>query len=255
MKNVKGITLIALVITIIVMLILVGVTINVVIQGGLFDTANTAKVGMTREVAREKLISAMVGAYDGNGNFVKGNVVLPEGMSWDTENSNCVIADNNEKFYIDPSNGAVLDEEPTGAIDKTKAYNISFKDLSTFSSEKWDSIFEGGDRTEWIAFYPANLTVEQALSTNNYACLFWDHMSDGYCILYKASGGYSRSETNRYDFIEAEGKWFYNETEISQMVTMTNVKIVEQSFMESQGQNPLSDDQLNAILNIVEVTN
>lgn len=42
MKGQKGITLIALVITIIVMLILVGVTITVAMQGGLFDKARQA---------------------------------------------------------------------------------------------------------------------------------------------------------------------------------------------------------------------
>ncbi|MDO5555420.1 MAG: hypothetical protein Q4G09_01815 [Clostridia bacterium] len=42
MKGQKGITLVALVITIIVMLILVGVSIAVAINGGLFDTATKA---------------------------------------------------------------------------------------------------------------------------------------------------------------------------------------------------------------------
>ena len=42
-KRNKGITLIALIITIIVMLILVGVTINVAMSGGLFTTAKEAK--------------------------------------------------------------------------------------------------------------------------------------------------------------------------------------------------------------------
>ena len=42
MKGQKGITLVALVITIIVMLILVGVSITVAMQGGLFDTARGA---------------------------------------------------------------------------------------------------------------------------------------------------------------------------------------------------------------------
>ena len=42
MKGQKGITLVALVITIIVMLILVGVSITVAMQGGLFDTARDA---------------------------------------------------------------------------------------------------------------------------------------------------------------------------------------------------------------------
>ena len=42
MKGQKGITLVALVITIIVMLILVGVSITVALNGGLFSNAKTA---------------------------------------------------------------------------------------------------------------------------------------------------------------------------------------------------------------------
>lgn len=42
MKEQKGITLVALVITIIVMLILVGVSVTVALKGGLFDTAKSA---------------------------------------------------------------------------------------------------------------------------------------------------------------------------------------------------------------------
>ena len=42
MRNTKGITLIALIITIIVMLILVGVVVQVVIQSDLLGTAKTA---------------------------------------------------------------------------------------------------------------------------------------------------------------------------------------------------------------------
>ena len=40
MKGQKGITLVALVITIIVMLILVGVSVTVALKGGLFKTAS-----------------------------------------------------------------------------------------------------------------------------------------------------------------------------------------------------------------------
>ena len=47
-KN-KGITLIALIITIIVMLILVGVTITVALNGGLFETATKAATETKKE--------------------------------------------------------------------------------------------------------------------------------------------------------------------------------------------------------------
>ena len=138
MKNENGITLIALIITIIVMLILVGVTINVVIQGGLFDTANTAKEGMTRELAREELIAAMVGAYDNNGNFVKANVELPEETKWCSKDENYsnasgegdyVVTKNNEKFYVSPTDGTVMDEEPSKS--DVEYYVATFQDGST----------------------------------------------------------------------------------------------------------------------------
>jgi Tfp pilus assembly protein PilE len=51
----KGITLIALIITIIIMLILAGVTIAITINGGLFGQAETAKEKMIEEQGREEI--------------------------------------------------------------------------------------------------------------------------------------------------------------------------------------------------------
>ncbi|MBO4816003.1 MAG: hypothetical protein J5507_03650 [Clostridia bacterium] len=124
MKNMtkeKGITLIALIITIIVMLILVAVTINVALNGGIFKKAEDATQKTSREVAREQIIAAMIGAYDNNGNFVKENVELPEETKWCTKEEtysnasgegNYVVTKSNEKFYVSPTDGTVLDEEP-----------------------------------------------------------------------------------------------------------------------------------------------
>lgn len=61
MKEQKGITLVALVITIIVMLILVGVSVTVALKGGLFDTAKTAADDTkTAAEAENKLSSGTV---------------------------------------------------------------------------------------------------------------------------------------------------------------------------------------------------
>jgi len=57
MKGQKGITLIALVITIIVMLILVGVTVTLAIQGNLFDQANTATTDYNNQAEGERNLS------------------------------------------------------------------------------------------------------------------------------------------------------------------------------------------------------
>ena len=59
LKQNKGLTLIALIITIIVMLILVGVTINVALNGGIFDWAQEAKNRTAQEVAKEKVLSCL----------------------------------------------------------------------------------------------------------------------------------------------------------------------------------------------------
>lgn len=65
MKNQKGITLIALIITIIVMLILVTVSITIAIQSGLFDAAGEAaqKTGKEQE-AENELASGKVNLED-----------------------------------------------------------------------------------------------------------------------------------------------------------------------------------------------
>ena len=56
-RQTKGITLIALVITIIVMLILVGVTISIAVNGGLFDYARKATKTTEAEINREKKLA------------------------------------------------------------------------------------------------------------------------------------------------------------------------------------------------------
>lgn len=58
MKSQKGITLIALVITIIVMLILVGVSITMAVNGGLFNYASKARHETQDEIDSEKDIGS-----------------------------------------------------------------------------------------------------------------------------------------------------------------------------------------------------
>lgn len=57
MKEQKGITLVALVITIIVMLILVAVSVTVALQGGLFQKAKTAANNTNTEAEAERSLS------------------------------------------------------------------------------------------------------------------------------------------------------------------------------------------------------
>ena len=69
MKGQKGITLVALIITIIVMLILVGVTISVALNGGLFTKAGEARDKTKAEQVKEAIQLAradiLANYYDG----------------------------------------------------------------------------------------------------------------------------------------------------------------------------------------------
>lgn len=67
MKNERGITLIALIITIIVMLILVAVTVTVALEGGLFDNAKEAVEKTEPQAIYEIIVSAM--ELDANGDI------------------------------------------------------------------------------------------------------------------------------------------------------------------------------------------
>ena len=79
----KGITLIALVITIIVMLILVGVTISVSLNGGLFTTAKQAEGETQIAQEKEQLLMAALGTLNENGKVELGKLdsSLPEGFT------------------------------------------------------------------------------------------------------------------------------------------------------------------------------
>lgn len=87
-KKQKGITLIALIITIIVMLILVGVSVTVALNGGLFSTAKKAKGDTQTELDKEQTLASGIVEidgvwYDSMEDYVnnKPGLDLPEGWS------------------------------------------------------------------------------------------------------------------------------------------------------------------------------
>lgn len=120
MKNrEKGITLIVLVVTIIIMLILVSVTINIVIKGGLIETAQEAKKETEKASEKQEIMSATY-ALRSNGKkivlseleTVLNNVSIVKNLE-DT-NGQFPITITTEKdnvFYID-NDGTILDNKP-----------------------------------------------------------------------------------------------------------------------------------------------
>lgn len=69
LKKQNGITLVALIITIIVMLILVGVTVNMALNGGIFDQGNDAATKTEKETIYEQVVMAMTLRDDGKINI------------------------------------------------------------------------------------------------------------------------------------------------------------------------------------------
>ena len=106
LKN-RGITLIALIITIIVMLILTGVTLSITLgDNGLVNKAKEAALQMEIEQDREELLSAVVGAIgiDGKVNFTYLDSHLPAGF---TGSNGTYTSENGHKFTVS-ENGEVL---------------------------------------------------------------------------------------------------------------------------------------------------
>ena len=121
MKNSeKGITLIALIITIIVMLILVAVTINVALNGGLFNNAKEAKDKTQKAAEKEELMSIAFGTLNSNGKLQVTESAL-EGEGWNVNNT-ILDSDNVEwylctspkgnEYYINTVTGEISEEQP-----------------------------------------------------------------------------------------------------------------------------------------------
>ena len=116
MKRQKGITLIALIITIIVMLILVGVTVTTAINGGLFEKARIAATGTQKEVDKEKLSMALAFAYDETTGINEEKLKAELGEEWTvTKTGNTYLCENKKsgsKFTV-TAQGEITDEEIT----------------------------------------------------------------------------------------------------------------------------------------------
>ena len=127
-KSTKGITLIALVVTIIVLLILAGVSIAMLTgNNGILSQAGRAKDRTREEGAREKIQLEVMGAYDEYGNINVGKLKtnLDNNVGADTSKINDILIDgattgkitvDGKDFYVD-GNGNVLDYDGPDGTD------------------------------------------------------------------------------------------------------------------------------------------
>ena len=100
LKENKGITLIALIITIIVMMILVAVSVTVALDGGLFGTAKKAGSETQLKAEEEMLLSAVVGAIGTDARVDFSKVQLPDGFTgkdgiYESQSGNTFVVSKN----------------------------------------------------------------------------------------------------------------------------------------------------------------
>jgi type II secretory pathway pseudopilin PulG len=142
----KGITLIALIITIIVMLILAGVTIDVALDGGLFSKAEEATELTTKAAEKEELLMAVVAAIgtDGKVSFS----YLDKNLPTDWTGSNGTYTSPKGRTYTVNEKGKIT--EGTGSGNTPVAFTWSSVNLGNVDTSTAYKGYIGA---------PANMTV------------------------------------------------------------------------------------------------
>ena len=127
----KGITLIALVITIIVLLILAGVTLRIVMNGGIISKSQTAVDKYTEESAREKLsvtvLAYKMGTLTGEAGEIEGKKHLNEyiteigGQLTEAEDSKYYEVElDGYLFWVDKETLEIISKGPSNPVPPTK---------------------------------------------------------------------------------------------------------------------------------------
>ena len=115
------------------MLILVGVTINVALNGKLFTAAQDAASGTQRQAEKEQLLSAIVSAYDTETGLIR-KLKLQEilGTSWSVEGA------DGGPYTVKSPKGNVFTVNKDGTIDgesSTLVYEYTLAELITIAQE------------------------------------------------------------------------------------------------------------------------
>ena len=159
-EKTKGITLIALVITIIVMLILLGVTVTVSLNGGLFTTAKQAEDETQIAQEKEQLLMAVMGALgeDGKVNLEKLDINLPEGFT----GSNLQYTSKTGNVFKVSGNGSITLEtdsnEDTGVTISPKKETYTVGEEVTIGNENFFVIADDTEKVTLLAKYNLNLS-------------------------------------------------------------------------------------------------
>ena len=204
LKESKGITLIALVITIIVLLILAGVTIATLTgDNGILGKANDAKTQTEQAKEDENLKIAIAGSYGTDGKLnlkdLKDNLTN-QGIDYDKNNTGfpLEVIVNGEKKKID-ANGNIIE-----SIQSLKTKGTVFKDTTTLEDTYGNQVtipkgfkIANDSATE----VTGGIVIEDATYTNTIGSQFvWIPVGTGENAIKKANNKTVEIKLSRYTF-------------------------------------------------------
>ena len=206
-KEAKGITLIALVITIIVLLILAGVTIATLTgDNGILGKANDAKTQTEQAKEDENLKIAIAGSYGTDGKLnlkdLKDNLTN-QGIDYDKNNTGfpLEVTINGENKKID-ANGNVTVKLESVADSKTKG--TVFKDTTTLEDTYGNQVkIPKGFKiaNDSATDVTGGIVIEDATYTNTIGSQFvWIPVGTGENAIKKENKETVEIELGRYDF-------------------------------------------------------
>ena len=203
-KEAKGITLIALVITIIVLLILAGVTIATLTgDNGILGKANDAKTQTEQAKEDENLKIAIAGSYGTDGKLnlkdLKDNLEN-QGIDYDKNNTGfpLEVIVNGEKKKID-ANGNIIE-----SIQSLKTKGTVFKDTTTLEDTYGNQVtipkgFKIADDS--ATEVTGGIVIEDATYTNTIGSQFvWIPVGTGENAIKKANNKTVEIKLSRYTF-------------------------------------------------------
>ena len=164
LRNTKGITLIALVITIIILLILSGISISALTNQGLFKNAKLAKEKAEKEQKKE---TSLLDQYESELNK------YVENGRWDgTVNKPELMTGMSAIKFTDPTNSAEGTTVDTTSND-TEWYN--------YENKKWaNAKTEDGSMWVWIPRYAYRIHKENGVETQKFDIVFLVGLTDNY---------------------------------------------------------------------------
>ena len=171
MKNQKGITLIALVITIIVMLILVGVSVTVALNGGLFTTAKTAAEGTKVATEKERLLEITLGTLDNKGKVDRNKLNTALNGTEFTPNADGTYTSTKTEIIYEISERGSVTEKPVLKISPKKATYTVGEEV-TIGNEQFYVIANTADTVTLLAKYNLKADGTQDTTGAVNACVY-----------------------------------------------------------------------------------